>query len=147
MDSDVDPATGRTEAIDVTSSLLFWDVGLVSSSNITPTPDPSVKLPAAQVGPVRSGRLVYRHIGNFYQNSCLIYASADPDVLSQIPGCATVPHTDAGGGAMLALTRMQEIARQISGNFRNLITQVICFQRSPVRAEHPLLNCASSGRI
>jgi len=62
--------------------------------------------------------LLYRHIGNFYQNSCLIYASADPDVLSQIPGCATVPHTDAGGGAMLALTRMQEIARQVSGNFR-----------------------------
>jgi hypothetical protein len=117
-DSDVDPASGRTEALDVTSSLLYWDAGLVLSANITPTPDPSVKLPDAQVGPVRSGRLLYRYIGNFYQNSCLIYASADPDVLSQIPGCATVPHTDTGGGAMLALTRMQEIARQISGNFR-----------------------------
>lgn len=117
-DSDVDPATGRTEALDVTSSILFWDAGLVPSSNISPTPDESVKLPAAQVGPVRSGRLLYRYIGNFYQNSCLIYASADPDVLSQIPGCATVPHTDAGGGAMLALTRMQEIARQVSVNFR-----------------------------
>jgi hypothetical protein len=117
-DSDVDAATGRTEAVDVISSLLYWDAGLISSTSIIPTPDPSVTLPAAQVGPVRSGRLVYRYIGNFYQNSCLIYASADPDVLSQIPGCATVPHTDAGGGAMLALTRMQEIARQISGNFR-----------------------------
>jgi hypothetical protein len=117
-DSDVDPATGRTEALDVTSSLLFWDAGLISSSNIIPTPDASVKLPAAEIGPVRSGRLVYRYIGNFYQNSCLIYASADPDVLSQIPGCATVPHTDAGGGAMLALTRMREISRQISGGFR-----------------------------
>jgi len=117
-DSDVDPATGQAEAVEVTSSLLFWDAGLIPSSNITPTPDPSIKLPAAQVGPVRSGRLLYRHIGNFYQNSCLIYASADPDVLAQIPSCATVPHTDAGGGAMLALTRMQEIARQVSGNFR-----------------------------
>ena len=117
-DSDVDAATGRTEAVEVTASLLYWDAGLISSTNITPTPDPSVTLPAAQVGPVRSGRLVYRYFGNFYQNSCLIYASADPDVLSQIPGCATVPHTVAGGGAMLALTRMREIARQISGNFR-----------------------------
>ena len=72
QDSDVDAGTGRTEEIKVTSSLLYWDAGLVLSANITPTPDPSIKLPAAQVGPVRSGRLVYRYIGNFYQNSCLI---------------------------------------------------------------------------
>jgi hypothetical protein len=42
----------------------------------------------------------------------LIYASADPDVLAQIPGCATVAHTAAGGGAMLAIERMKRIAEQ-----------------------------------
>ena len=114
-DSDVDQATGRTDAVRLsTPSLLFWDAGLILSPNMTPTPDPSVELPAAQVGPVRSGRLLYRHIGNFYQDSCLIYASADPVVLEQIPGCAVVPHTDTGGGAMLALERMKRIQEQIS---------------------------------
>jgi hypothetical protein len=114
-DSDVDPLTGRTDVVNITgSSLLFWDTGLVPSPNGTPAPDPSIELPVAQVGPVRSGRLLYRHIGNFYQDSCLIYASADPVVLAQIPGCATVPHSVTGGGAMLSLERMKRIQEQIS---------------------------------
>src|SRR5215212_5940367 len=114
-DSDTDPTTGKTDAVSIaSSSFLFLDTGLVSSPNLTPTPDPSVELPAAQVGPVRSGRLLYRHIANFYQDSCLIYASADPVVLAQIPGCATVPHTVTGGGAMLSLERMKKIQAQIS---------------------------------
>lgn len=113
IDSDVDSATGRTDTINVTnSSLLYWDAGLVPSSNVTPTPDPSVTLPAAQVGPIRSGRIFYRYMGDMYQDSCLIYASADPDVLSQIPGCATVAHTISGGGAMLSLERMARISEQ-----------------------------------
>ena len=114
-DSDVDQAMGRTDVVDTTSSSsLFWDAGLIGSPNVTPTPNPSADLPTAQVGPVRSGRLLYRHIGNFYQDSCLIYASADPVVLAQIPDCATVPHTTAGGGAMLSLERMKGIQEQIS---------------------------------
>ena len=115
MDSDVDPATGQTDTMNISSStFLLVDAGLVASPNSPPTLDPSTKLPTAQVGPVRSGRLVYRHIGNFYQDSCLIYASADPVVLEQIPGCATVPHTIAGGGAMLSIERMKKIQNQIS---------------------------------
>jgi hypothetical protein len=47
-----------------------------------------------------------------YQDSCLIYASADPVVLAQIPGCATVAHTVTGGGAMLPLERMARISEQ-----------------------------------
>jgi len=114
-DSDVEPETGQIGPIGVVSfSLNFWDAGLVTSPNGTPTPDASTELPAAQVGPVRSGRLLYRHIGNFYQDSCLIYASADPVVLAQIPGCATVPHTVTGGGAMLTLERFQRIQEQIT---------------------------------
>lgn len=115
-DSDVDPATGQTDPITVnasSSSLPFWDAGLVPSPNGTPAPDPSTELPAAQVGPVRSGRMVYRHIGNFYQESCLIFASADKYVLARIPGCATVPHTVTGGGAMLSLDRMERIQEQV----------------------------------
>jgi hypothetical protein len=114
QDSDVDQTTGWTDVRQISSPFLFWDAGLIPSSDISPTPDESANLPAAEVGPVRSGRLLYRFIGGFYQNSCLIYASADPDVLAEIPGCATVPHTDAGGGAMLAIERMKRIAEQNS---------------------------------
>jgi hypothetical protein len=112
-DSDVDSASGRTDAIRITSSsLLFWDAGLISSSKITPTPDPSATLPPAEIGPIRSGRIFYKYMGSMYQDSCLIYASADPAVLSQIPGCATVAHTVTGGGAMLPLERMARISEQ-----------------------------------
>jgi hypothetical protein len=112
-DSDVDPTSGRMDAIEVSnSSLLFWDAGLVLSSIITPTPDPSLELPPAEVGPIRSGRIFYKYMGAMYQDSCLIYASADPVVLSQIPGCATVAHTIKGGGAMLPLERMARISEQ-----------------------------------
>lgn len=112
-DSDVDSASGRTDVIDVTSSsLLFWDVGLVPSSVILPTPDPAATLAPAEVGPIRSGRIFYKYMGSMYQDSCLIYASADPAVLAQIPGCATVAHTVTGGGAMLPLERMARISEQ-----------------------------------
>lgn len=112
-DSDVDPASGRADAVDLsTSSLLHRDAGMVPSSEVTPTPDPSAELPRAEVGPIRSGRIFYRYMGAMYQDSCLIYASADPDVLSQIPGCATVAHTIQGGGAMLPLERMARISEQ-----------------------------------
>jgi hypothetical protein len=112
-DSDADRATGRTELIEISaSSSLYWDAGLVPSTTITPTPDPSAQLPAAEVGPIRSGRIFYKYMGKMYQDSCLIYASADPDVLAQIPGCATVAHTIKGGGAMLPLERMARISEQ-----------------------------------
>ena len=112
-DSDADPVSGRTDAIDVSAtSTLLWDAGLVTSISITPTPDPSIELPAAEVGPIRSGRIFYKYMGRMYQDSCLIYASADPVVLAQIPVCATVAHTIKGGGAMLALERMARISEQ-----------------------------------
>jgi hypothetical protein len=112
-DTDVDSSSGQTDPIDISdSSLLFWDAGLIPSSNMTPTPDPNAKLPRAEVGPIRSGRIFYKYMGAMYTNSCLIYASADPDVLAQIPGCATVAHTISGGGAMLPLERMRRISEQ-----------------------------------
>lgn len=113
MDSNVDPASGRTDPVELsTSPALSWDAGLIPSANVTPTPDPSVKLPPAEVGPIRSGRIFYKYLGGMYPSSCLIYASADPVVLAQIPGCATVAHTIKGGGAMLSLERMARISEQ-----------------------------------
>jgi hypothetical protein len=112
-DSDVDQASGRTDPIRISAaSLLHWDAGLVPSASVTPTPAPSVELPAAEVGPIRSGRIFYKYMGAMYQDSCLIYASADKEVLKQIPGCATVAHTITGGGAMLPLERMARISEQ-----------------------------------
>jgi hypothetical protein len=114
FDSDIDPAAGRTDIIDISdSSLLLGDAGLVPSSDVTPTPNPEATLPPAEVGPIRSGRIFYRFMGAMYQDSCLIYAGADPAVQVHIPRCATVAHTDVGGGAMLALERMARISEQI----------------------------------
>jgi hypothetical protein len=85
---------------------------MVALSQVTPTPNPEVQLPPAEVGPIRSGRIFYKYMGSMYQDSCLIYASADPAVLREIPGCATVAHTTTGGGAMLPLERMARISEQ-----------------------------------
>jgi len=115
QDSDVDQVTGRSDALEIPTSHRLLDAGLIPSTNVTPTPDPSVELPAAQIGPVRSGRMHYAHLGGFYHNNCLIYASASPEVLEQIPGpCATVPR-----GAMLDIERMKRIAEQNSENNSN----------------------------
>jgi len=118
QDSDAGQATGRSDAVAVSSTLLYLDAGLVHSEKIDPPSNPESQLPPAEVGPVRSGRLVYRYIGEFYQNSCLIFASADEEVLPYLPACATVAHTDVGGGAMLAIERMKRIAEQNSRNQR-----------------------------
>src|SRR5688500_15552270 len=72
QDSDVDPATGRTDALDASSSLLHLDAGLLPLASIPSTSE----LPEAKIGPVRSGRLVYADIQAFFQDSCLIYAFA-----------------------------------------------------------------------
>src|SRR5688572_17411447 len=112
QDSDVDQVAGQTGMVDIPTSHRLLDAGLVSSGNVTPTPDPSVELPAAQIGPVRSGRVHYAHLSGFYQDNCLIYASASPEVLVQIPGaCATVPR-----GAMMDIDRMKQIVEQNSEN-------------------------------
>ena len=69
---------------------------------------------AAQVGPVRSGRLPYVYIRDFFQDSCLIYASATEQIRARLRGCAMVFGTDANdiNSAMLDVTRLQKIAEQ-----------------------------------
>src|SRR5262249_47980259 len=88
-DSDVDPATGRTDLVDVTASSLQVDVGLIpSAQSLSGSPE----LPLAKVGPVRSGRLVYADIADFFPDSCLIYAFASAEVLEHLPKCYFVQH-------------------------------------------------------
>ncbi len=113
-DSDADATSGRTGSWSVASAastnVLDVDAGLVAPPQAVRAAQTSKSLPLAQVGPVRSGRLVYADIGAFYQNSCLIYAFASEEVLVQLPKCAFVTHEVQGGGYMLALDQLKLIA-------------------------------------
>ena len=127
-DSDPDPLSGRVD-VKVETDQLFIDAGLILSDTPIPTPDGSTQIPIAEVGPVRSGRLLYADIAGFFQNSCLVYAFASDEVLEQLPRCAMVAHEDAGGGSMMPLERMQAVAednmRHTGGGFNytsNLFT-------------------------
>jgi hypothetical protein len=106
-DSDVDQATGRSDAVDISSSLLHLDAGLIPLA--VPIPAPT-EFPAAKVGPVRSGRLVYADIAAFFPDSCLIYAFASAEVLVHLPVCAFVTHDVQGGGYMLDIHEMARLA-------------------------------------
>jgi hypothetical protein len=128
-DSDADPSSGRAEA-EVQSTYLFLDAGLIPSDSPIPTPGESTQLPKAEVGPIRSGRLLYADIASFFQDSCLIYAFASKEVLSELPQCSMVAHEDAGGGSMMSLERMRSVAednmRRTRGGFNyssNLFTE------------------------
>ncbi len=116
-DSDADPETGRTSGIQVMQhDVLLVDVGMtLNSTYATPAPNPKTD-PKPEVGPVRSGRLLYAYIGRFLQNSCLIYAFASEEVLPLIPHCAFVTHEVSGGGFMLGIDRLKAIAEE---NMRN----------------------------
>jgi len=111
FDSDADPLTGRIDA-EAESTNLFLDAGLILSDQPIPTPSGGFasQLPKAEVGPIRSGRLLYADIAGFFQDSCLIYAFASKEVLTELPQCAMVAHEDAGGGSMMPLERMQAVA-------------------------------------
>ncbi len=116
-DSDADQSSGRAEA-DIRSTFLYLDAGLIALDQLIPTPDASTQLPKAQVGPIRSGRLIYADIAGFFQSACLIYAFASHEVLEQIPQCSFVAHEDGGGGSMMALDRMEAIAKDNMGHTR-----------------------------
>jgi hypothetical protein len=107
-DSDADQATGRSDGLDVSPSLLHLDAGLIPFE--VPIPAPT-EFPEAKVGPVRSGRLVYADIAAFFPDSCLIYAFASPEVLEQLPICAFVTHDLQGGGYMLDINEMTQLAK------------------------------------
>lgn len=105
-DSDAEPSTGRPDALDVTSSLLHIDAGLIPLS----APASTTELPPAKVGPVRSGRLIYADIAAFFPDSCLIYAFASSEVLVHLPQCFFVHHDVQGGGYMLEIPELVRLA-------------------------------------
>ena len=107
-DSDVDPASGWSDALEVTSSFLDLDAGLIPLETHLSTSD----LPPAQVGPVRSGRLIYADIAELFKESCLIYAYASSEVLPELPKCAFVDHNIQGGGYMLDISKVKELAQE-----------------------------------
>lgn len=107
-DSDANPATGQTEAFEVTSALLNVDAGLV----LLPDSFPTSELAPAKVGPIRSGRLIYADIARFFPDSCLIYAFASPEVLEKLPKCFFVSHDIDSGGYMLETSELRRLARE-----------------------------------
>jgi len=106
-DSDVDSVTGRSEAVEVQSTRLDLDVGLILLND--PLPAQQADLAAPLVGPVRSGRLVYADLAAFFPGSCLIFAYASSEVLVELPTCAFVDHILQGGGYMLEMQQMQAL--------------------------------------
>lgn len=109
-DSDADDSTGRTPYFRIEGDTRLWDAGLFPNETYRPSTSPVSSTPKAEVGPVRSGRLLYAYIGRSYQNSCLIYAFASPEVLAKLPHCSFVAHEVAGGGEMLGIERMKAVA-------------------------------------
>jgi hypothetical protein len=95
--------------------------------------------PGADVGPVRSGRLPYVYIRDFFQNSCLIYAGATEEIRAKLRGCAMVFGSDSSNinSAMLDVTRMENIAeenKRPGGDFNysgNLFSPLPLGQGSP----------------
>ena len=108
QDSDLDQATGWSEAVEVTSTQLNLDVGLVPLNELRP----ASALPVPYVGPVRSGRLVYADIAAFFPGSCLIFAYASAEVLVELPTCAFVDHVLQGGGYMLEIDKLKQLMEE-----------------------------------
>lgn len=119
-DSDADSDSGRAEA-EVKSALLSLDAGLVPSEETNPPVSDSNPMPPAEVGPIRSGRLLYVDLHLMFQDSCFIFASASPEILPLLPQCYLVPHDEASGGAMMSIEQMKSLAQEnrlsSSGNF------------------------------
>jgi hypothetical protein len=85
----------------------YGDLPKSDSSSASPTGD-------VQIGPVRSGRLPYVYIRDFFQDSCLVYASATEQLRARLRGCAMVFGSDSKNinSAMLGISRLQKIAEQ-----------------------------------
>jgi len=114
LDSDADPASGMTAEISLSANDNNWDAGYVllasgTTSGETTTP---VSMPPSEVGPVRSGRLPYRHITSYFPGGCLVFASASANVLAQLPACSFAFGSDADNinSALLDVTRMRQLA-------------------------------------
>jgi hypothetical protein len=129
LDSDAAPGTGLTPVIIATTTDMKWDAGyiqadssrestpVVGSGTAVPQPGGVVsELPAAEVGPIRSMRLSYGTIGNFFQDGCIVAASGDPTVLAQVHTCKFVFGQDQSdiNSALLDITEIHKLAESNS---------------------------------
>lgn len=82
-----------------------------TATTIQTTVEPPVLRPL--IGPIRSGRLPYAAIRDFYRSSCLVYAGATIQIRNKLKGCALVFGTDSGdiNSAMLDVTKLQSLAK------------------------------------
>lgn len=106
LDSDADPLSGMTGLLTIMDETLLVDAGLIPPPNLNPI------LPGGQVGPIRSGRLLYIHIQNFFQYSCLIFSGATKEIIDKLPICSQVHNTENGAGSMLEIERMKTISEK-----------------------------------
>ena len=121
-DSDADLTTGETPLFQTNSTVSSWDAGLILTTEPAPTSSPVVTgtppnwyIPSeAYVGPIRSGRLTYNQIGRMFPNSCLVYASAAPDIGERLDACEIVYGVDrtTPNSALLTFTRLRELAKE-----------------------------------
>lgn len=122
-DSDAD-INGETKVFQANDTASFWDAGLILTREPIPTKSPVVTgtppnwfIPAEDyVGPIRSGRLTYNQIGGMFPNSCLVYASAAPDIGARLDPCEIIYGVDlyTPNSALLTVTRMRELAEKSS---------------------------------
>jgi hypothetical protein len=113
-DSDVDRSSARAD-VNAEADDLTLDAGLQTLPGEALAANPAQPVPLPEVGPVRSGRLIYSYIADYFEKSCLIYAFASSEVLERLPQCHMVYHLLSGGGYMMSLDEMLTVARQ---NFR-----------------------------
>ena len=126
----------------------FPKIGLSTDPAAAPLP-----ATVAQVGPVRSGRLPYVYVRDFFQNSCLVYAGATVEIRDRLKGCGFVFGSDAGNinSAMLDVTRLEKIAQtnqrsydqfNYSGNLFTSAPQVQGAPASLINVYYSLFNQA-----
>ena len=90
-------------------------VSTVLAANVTATPAAikvDAEIPSAMIGPIRSGRLPYAYIRDFYRSSCLVYAGATVQIRNKLKGCSLIFGSDEGNinSAMLDVTKLQTLA-------------------------------------
>lgn len=88
------------------------DAGLIAVQAQRTQMDISLPTPKPEVGPIRSGRLLYVDVHEMFLNSCFIFASASEEILPLLPQCYLVPHDEASGGAMLSIEKMKSLAQE-----------------------------------
>ncbi len=132
LDSDVDIDSAQTRILDISTTETRVDLGLLllpQAVDMTPTPPiTATYIPeGAYVGPIRSGRLTYDHINKMFPQSCLIFASAAPDILAQLNPCKIIYGVDqtTENSALLTVDEMYQLAAEngtmpnYSGHFFN----------------------------